>query len=333
MFFPIIHGLQFRTRKPRALKPLHRLTACWPALLLLGLPFFFVGGPGFHSPRSFARAWDFGHVLYFGLFTLWLGKSRFARRFRPVPRLLLLLALPFLTGYLIEWLQFLANGRSPTFDDMIRNLLGAAFALCFLLRPGFQAGFRKTLFTLARGLVLLCFLAALHPTIAALWDEFQARRQFPVLAGFESRYELSRWYHPGQLKLERQVVRHGAGAALVRLSTAKYSGVTLHHFPHDWRGYRFLRFSAYNPLAEPLELHCRLDDESHRRAPGRPYADRFNARFDLQPGWNDLEISLEEAEAAPKGRRMDMANIVGFGLFVVEQKEPIAIRLDDVRLE
>ena len=33
------------------------------------------------------------------------------------------------------------------------------------------------------------------------------------------------------------------------------------------------------------------------------------------------------------GRRMDMARIIGFGLFVVERQEPIAIYLADVRLE
>ena len=318
---------------PRLLRAVRRFRRVAPPLLLLGLPFFFVGGPGFYSPRSFVQGWDLGHILYFSLFTLWLlNLKRFNRRgMAAVPRRALLLALPCAAALCIECLQFVVKGRAPSLRDLGLSALGAVLVLAFQdfsdrrprglpLRP------------LVRGAALILLVSALVPFARALGDEIRALRQFPVLAEFERPDELSRWYHVNQLRLEDRVVRSGKHSARIQLSTAKISGVTLLHFPGDWRGYARLRFSVYNPLPSPLELHCRLDDRRHRR--GREsFADRFNDRFTLRPGWNDLAVSLEEAAAAPRGRRMDMAHIAGFGLFVVERPQAVALYLDGVRLE
>jgi len=35
--------------------------------------FFFYGGPGYHSARSFQAAWNLGHILYFALVTGWIS--------------------------------------------------------------------------------------------------------------------------------------------------------------------------------------------------------------------------------------------------------------------
>ncbi len=305
----------------------------WPVLLFIGLPFFFLGGPGFHSARSFAELWNLGHILYFALFTLWLQRILRNAKISSLQGLTILFFLPFLVGFLIECLQYLVNGRSPSIADMLRNQLGVLTALVYQTWPQQKKNIPRCLAALLiRSLVALLLLAALTPVLTAVWDEQQAQRQFPLLADFESSHELSRWYYPRQLQLEDQIVRHGKKAARVQLSTAKYSGIALFHFPHNWQGYRWLRFSVYNPLQHSLELHCRLDDTEHRRQHG-PYEDRFNTRFTLKPGWNDLSISLQQAAASPRGRAMDMTSIKGFGLFVVKQQESIAIYLDHVYLE
>ena len=311
-----------------------RIIACWPILLLIGLPFFFVGGPGFHSARSFAHLWNLGHILYFALFTLWLLRLAPLRPTQLTAgyRLAILFFTPLLIGAAIEYLQYLSNGRSPSLGDVLRNQLGVCLALLFQNWSQYRGSLQRLLLLLLRGLALVLVCVALFPLLTALWDEHQARRQFPLLAGFESSYELSRWLYSRQLQQESQIVRHGHKAARVQLSTAKYSGIALFHFPKDWRGYRQLHFSVYNPLQVPLELNCRIHDTTHKRRYG-PYEDRFNTQFSLRPGWNDLSVSLQQVAAAPKGRAMDMANIAGFGLFVVEQKEAIAIFLDHVYLE
>ncbi|MDO5675089.1 MAG: hypothetical protein Q4G66_09265 [bacterium] len=306
----------------------------WPLLLLIGLPFFFVGGPGFYSTRSVVHLWDLGHVLFFAIFTLWLQRllPLQPRKRASAQSLAILFFLPFLAGFVVECLQFAANGRSPSIADMLRNQLGVIIALAFQGWPQYQTKIHRHALVLLRGLALALLVVALLPFLTAVWDEQQARRQFPLLADFESPYELSRWYYWKQLRLEHQIVRHGNSSARVQLSTAKYSGIALFHFPRDWRGYRKLHFSVYNPLATRLLLNCRLDDTVHRQRHG-PYEDRFNTQFSLKPGWNDLSVSLQQAAAAPKGRAMNMARIKGFGLFVVEQKEALAIYLDHVYLE
>ena len=77
-----------------------------PVLLVIGLPFFFVGGPGFYSARSRVHLWDLGHILYFGLFTLWLTglASDWQAALSRGRRLALLVLLPFVAGLIIECL-------------------------------------------------------------------------------------------------------------------------------------------------------------------------------------------------------------------------------------
>lgn len=311
---------------------MRRILSCWPLLLFVGLPFFFLGGPSFRSARSYSQLWNLGHILYFALLTLWLQRLPALRR-DTLPaghRLALLFLCPLLIGIVIECLQFLSNGRTPSIADICRNQLGVITALVFQRPLPWRTDFRP-LSAFLRGGTLFLLLLALLPLGRALWDERQARRQFPLLADFESPFELDRWLYPRQLQQEKSIVRHGRRAARVQLSTARYSGIALFHFPGNWQGYRWLRCSVYNPLATPLELNCRIHDAAHRRH-GNRYEDRFNTRFLLRPGWNDLEVSLQQVATAPKNRPMDMQAIEGFGLFVVEQEQPLSLFLDHVYL-
>ena len=329
MFTPLFGRPADPRPSPRLLRAVRRFRRIAPLLLCCGLPFFFVGGPGFYSARSFVHGWDLGHILYFGLLTLWLsGLKPFHRHsMSPIRRSALLFLLLGATAALIEALQFTTHGRVPSLRDLLYSLLGVTLVLVF---QDFSQ--RRAVLIVSRGLVLLLLAAALLPLGRALRDELRAWRQFPVLAEFEDQGELSRWYHVNQLRLEDRIVRSGKHAARVQLSTAKISGVILLHLPHDWRGYRRLCFSVYNPLSLPLEINFRLDDQQHRRRHGS-FHDRYNTRFSLRPGWNDLVVSLDEAARAPRGRRMDMAHIAGFALFVVEHPTAIALYLDRVRLE
>ena len=301
--------------------------------LLLGLPLFFLGGPSYHSSRSFAHLWNLGHILYFALFTRWLHLALVKRLATAIPAkkiLILLLVIPFLIGLALEISQFLVTGRNPDIFDLLRNELGVALALAFAQQP-LGLFLSKNWRRIIKGTVFVVLLATASPLVFALVDESLAVEKFPILSDFESSLELSRWMNPAQLQEETKIVRHGTQAARVQLSTNKYSGVSLFHFPGDWRGFSMLHFSVYNPLAFPLALNCRIHDTKHKLH-GSLYHDRFNTIFELTPGWNDLAVSLKEVEDAPKERKMDMRHIEGFGLFVVQQKEPLSIVLDYVYL-
>ena len=297
------------------------------SLLLTGLPFFFLGGPGYQSGRSFQGAWDLGHILFFALLgALLLGLINR----RPAPpaygrTFAFVFTAVFAAGLAVELLQMQSGGRTPDVTDLVRNQLGCLLAFAIFAPRDwrwtrlFRAG--------VAGLLVL----ALWPLSRALIDETLAARQFPVLADFETPFETRRWVHPSQLRTQTDIVRHGDRAARVQLSTARFSGVSLFHFPGDWRGYRSLRFSVYNPREEPMELNCRIHDVHHRDH-GNAFQDRYNQQFQLHQGWNDLNVSLDRVRAAPRGRTMDLARIEGFGLFVVQQPRPLTIYLDHVVL-
>ncbi len=299
-------------------------------ILLACTPLFFWGGPGYYSSRSFQAAWDLGHILFFLLVTFCLNDIRKEKEAgSEIVYFLAVFLFVFCTGLLIETLQMLGSNRSPGLDDMLRNQLGCLAAFAFSNRSALFA--HQPARRLFRGGVVALLIVAAWPLSRALIDEFLAARQFPVLADFETPFERFRWVNIDQLQVENEEVRHGRRSVRVQLSTNKYSGVALFHFPGDWRGYRTLHWSVFNPQDNPLPINCRIHDVHHKQN-AMEFSDRFNQQFLLDSGWNDLVVPLEKVRAAPKGREMDMARIEGFGLFVIQQPRAQAIYLDYVYL-
>ncbi len=300
-------------------------------LLLIGSPFFFLGGPEYHSPRSFHAAWDLGHILYFSLGSCLLRSYlRKLNAARSLPRLFFLTFISvLLVGSAIEVLQMFCDGRSPDIFDVLRDQLGCLTAFAFFIRPVlFGKQWQQHLF---RGIVLILLAIAVWPLSRSLLDEYLAAKQFPVLADFETPFERYRWVDMQFLSEETGEVRHGKKAARLQLSTAQYSGISLFHFPGDWQGYQTLRFSVYNPKTANLVLNCRIHDVHHKEH-HLAYEDRFNQQFTLHQGWNDLVVPLEKVKNAPRERAMDMQHIERFGLFVMQQPSPLEIYLDHVHL-
>ena len=299
------------------------------AILLLLL---FVGGLGDHQPRFLKQAWNLGHVVAFALWSYLAATSwrRLAERSWG-GQFWVLMLLALLVGGLTEVLQGRFFGRDASVADVLRDGVGALVTTAFLLPARHQLSPRPRRFLW--GAVLLALGVTLLPLGRALVDEALARRQFPVLADFETPFEIDRWQGRGTMTTDRSLARHGHSSSRIMLSPpSRYPGVSLYDFPGDWRGYTALRFSLYSPAATPRTVHCRVHDQWHRRH-GQHYADRFSTSFELHGGWNDIVIPLATIVAAPKGRRMDMAAIEGFGIFVVDPREPVTLWLDQVRLE
>lgn len=298
-------------------------------LLLTGVPFFFIGGPAYHTARSFKECWNLGHVLFFFLAT-WLVVSLRASRQLPQKDWFFFIWV-FLgvlgSGICIELLQKASGGRAVDGWDLYRNQLGclAAF-VCTASLPLTQKG-NRLLMLMLTGLLLV----AARPLYQALADEQAARNQFPVLSDFETPFEQMRWRDIHQLSRQQKFVRHGRYGLRVQLSTATYSGTSLFYFPHDWRDYKRLYFSVFIPDTDFLFLHCRINDTLHNQH-GLRFDDRFHKRFTLQPGWNDLSVALQDVRTAPATRLMDMEHIEGLGLFVIRQKRTHVLYLDHVYL-
>nr|WP_320010689.1 VanZ family protein [uncultured Desulfobulbus sp.] len=272
--------------------------------------------------------WDLGHVLFFAFatfFFLQIAEKKMLQ-WKLWQLIISVLFTVVAAGSCIEWLQSLTSDRSPDIMDVVRNQIGCFFALSFskvtsqLCIPRIKLKFLKAL-----AVVLLLF--ACIPLIKAFSDEQVARSQFPLLADFETPFEISRWTNTLHLFDERTHVRHGSHALRVQLTTAKYSGTALFHFPGNWQGYSFLHWSVYNTLTSSLPITLRIHDVEHKKH-GSQYSDRFNRVFQLQPGWNDLTVNLEDVRSAPKNRSMDMKHIELLGFFVIQLSEPSAIIVD-----
>jgi len=294
---------------------------------LLIFPFFFISGPAYQSARSFQEFWNLGHLVFFVLFAILLYYYLLPQSLPSFSRICLSLVMVILVGVGIEIAQLGSSGRTVGWDDIFRDLAGAG--LVFFWQVG-TSGNNRFAIIIARITAGLIAAVCLVPLGCALLDEYQARREFPLLSGFEHRFELGRWADAGRLRQVKYPVRAGKYSAEIRLTTDKYSGVSLFHFPQDWRGKKALAFSVFNP-GEPIELLFRVHDRLHT-GDNQEYQDRFNGGRVLARGWNDIAIPMTAIHDAPASRKMDLAHIRGVGLFVMDQPESRLLYLDDVRL-
>ena len=302
-------------------------------LLLIGSTLLFVGGPDYFSSRSLKHFWDIGHILYFVLFTVLLSRWTLVSRMRLIWQWITILSITFLLGVSIEFMQY-GTTRTPNTGDVIRDMAGSLLVLVFgplgkKLQP---INRRRSL----QSFVIVLVLVLLWPFVRSLIDEAISRYQFPLLSGFETPFEIDRWEGGDRLSVE-SIASISKGSALngkllkLSLTTDKYSGVKLRYFDGNWISARKLKISLYNSDTDPLQITCRIHDLLH--IDGYPeYEDRYNRRFLLMQGWNQIEIDLDEVKESPSSRNMDMSHIRGLGLFVVSLPVPRILYLDEVRL-
>ncbi len=296
-------------------------TAVLTALLFAGAPRRLWG-------RSALHLWDLGHVALFFCAGALVVRSRPLIRWNFSSQAGTVLASAAALGVLTELVQSRFQ-RTPDVGDFGRDMLGAALALAFV-SPAAGRLPRAARRVLRLG-VFAWLAVQMVPATAALLDEHLAKHQFPVLADFETPLEADRWTGNAGFSVTGDHPRKGRRALRVRLGTEQYSGVQLVHFPGDWRGYRELAFSAFNPAPEPLVLVCKVFDETHRQR-GSPLSDRFNRQITLEPGWNDVEIPLDEIRAAPADRVLDLARVANLSWFSIRLPEPRTFYLDAVEL-
>ncbi len=294
--------------------------------ILFSLSLF--AGPGYHQTRSLESLWNLGHIMLFALliyflleFWPWLQRQKQGRQ------ILLVFLITLMLGVGIELTQAALGSGNPDLKDVVRDLLGGVLPPVFSARIRFRSGLRFGLKTI----LLLLIIVALLPTGLAALDEYRAQTRFPLLGDFESRLELTRWIGDADFRLSTTKVWHGRKSLKIRLTTERYSGVSLVYLPSDWSAYSTLHFHIYNPDSLPLTLTARIHDARHVKN-GQPYSDRFNKRFTVHAGWNEIIMDLNEVKSAPRTRTMDMKKIKNFAVFATRLPASRVIYLDDVFL-
>lgn len=215
--------------------------------------------------------------------------------------------------------------RDASWEDVFNDMVGVVCALAIHL----ACTRREKLATSTRAVSMLvalgCIAAYVTPIVNMARAYVHRNSQFPVIASFDSRIELSWIVGYG---IRRDVID---GVLEVEFIRKVFPGFTFHEPVPDWRRYKTLVIDAENPeAAEVLHLGIRIHDRGH----GRVYTDRFNRLFDVGPGVRrELRIPLDDVHRAPRNRLMNMAQISDVTLFRTKEGGSQRLRLHGVRLE
>ncbi len=273
---------------------------------------------------------NFGHVPLFTVvagMALWaLDRENWVRTMRKnyVKAFVISAALSLAT----ETIQHFMPERSFQEGDIVNDLIGAGvfLLLAYQYRRKLPLRTRVAISTAA----VFSLLTASLPVLGAAVDELRARWDYPLLGSFETHKEMERWKsEESYFERVRMHATQGKFSLEAILPTGLYPGITMDYPPRDWRGYDTLAFDAFLEEEYPLPLTIRINDLAHNEE----YEDRYNRTFTLQPGPNQVAISLSEVEHAPQGRLMDMEHISILCLFSYKLHEPRTVYFDNFRLE
>ena len=295
-------------------------------LALIFAVLLFVGGPDSSSLRSFRYVWGMGHLFCFALWTYFYVQWRSDQSFKR--QVIEVFVLTFLVGGMVELIQS-QIGREAAWQDVVNDLIGSMLGMAFIADSRRKISLWALRTFQVPVLLLACW--SLFPVAQVLVDDVIARWQFPLLSGFETPLEVSRWSGSAHREVSTDVSFSGQSALKIRLTTQLYSGLGLKDFPRDWSNYHSISLQVFNPELKPLKLHFRVHDLYHSDH-DNAYSDRFNATFYLHKGWNHLQVPLQKIAHAPKTRQLDLTQIGGMGIFVGKIPQNRIIYLDDVRL-
>lgn len=299
-------------------------------IIIIGTVLFFWGGPDYHSNRSIKYIWNFGHIIFYCILSSVLllnwNKLKLQSYYYQV---FWIIIITFFLGLIVEIIQADIN-RSPDMGDLLRNFMGSFIALFFIAPKKNEIRFCKL--CLSKSILLLLIAFQILPGINFLRDERHANIEFPLLSGFESKIELTRWTGDADFILSKETKNTGNSSLKIFLKTSKYSGIFLKYFPREWSLYNILSFKIFNPQNDFSKITFRIHDKKHTEGE-QVYTDRFNKTCTLFKGWNTIEVNLDKVRNAPLKRKMNMNDIYGFGIFVTSQKKNKIIYLDDVVLK
>lgn len=272
---------------------------------------------------------NFGHVPLFGIVTaivLWIIDWRNWPATSPRNYVLAGAAACGLALF-SELLQLLVPGRFFQLDDIVNDMVGSMLFL--LIAYQHKRGLRKITRLAMNGLACMLLFCAGIPVLPAALDDMRARRDFPILASFETGREMDRWKIEEGYERSSLHATHGIRSLRVDLAPGMFPGVTMSYPPRNWHGFDTMSFNVFLAGKTTLPMTVRINDLAHTEE----YDDRYNSTFTLSPGQNTIAIKLADVEHAPKGRLMDMEHISVLCIFSYKLHEPRTVYFDNFRLE
>ena len=286
------------------LPPRKALAAALPALLLAALLHLVPTGQRSLLADQFLDALHApGFAVLTGALLLYLCPRPQDRR-----RVAIIVALACVMAAGLESAQ-IVTGRDADAGDLLADLIGigAAAAAWFALRGRRLAVLPAVTF----GLI------ALAPPIAAAHALLQQTRLFPVLADFESGWQLRMTARGPQGSVSVAPApanwpsAAGSRVARIELGTTGQPGIELR--PRgDWRGYEnlvvLIGAAGSREFDATLRIHDRRHDQDH--------ADRFNRIIRLTQQPAEFRFALRDIARLDNGRELDVGAIEALILFV-----------------
>jgi hypothetical protein len=230
-------------------------------------------------------------------------------------------------------------GRSFQYSDILNDIIGgyAGLFIAQIQLLSNTAKSRKVEHKFSKQLtyiflVLMLSLYSGRSFIKAAINEYNLRTDFPIMSDFETPFERDRW-RANRVKTEigDTYAKSGSKGMKVTFLPATYPSINLRDFITDWTDFQSLRISIFNPKNHTIKIVLKIDDHIHHHR-GYRFEDRFNMTFNIDQGWNDLSIPLNDIRNAPNNRMMAMNEIFSVSLFMIRVKQPKTIYIDDVYL-
>jgi hypothetical protein len=151
-----------------------------------------------------------------------------------------------------------------------------------------------------------------------------------VLYDFENDSDLDRlnWKCRVLYALSPQHATHGGRSLRMDLYPSAYPGLSPRLSRHDWRGFEALCLDVFNPTEKALFITVRIDDKKDYP----DYRDRYNHRFAIQPGMNNLRIPIAGLITSGTHRQLNAGTIERFMFFMVNPAERHTLFVDYIRL-
>jgi hypothetical protein len=322
-----------------------RFWATWECILwaAVGLPILYIAirfdrpGGGILWPRIY----DILHVvlsLVLALILVRLSRRLLVGFFRsPLPHYALAATFAAGVGGGIEVLQLLTHGDA-SIRDFIRDVLGSAAGLCIALsRERYERWpFRSSIAHRwgARAAAAAALALAFLPIARTLTVLNMRNRAFPRLCGFEASWERQLVEPTGGALLTTEkppkefTLAQGQFVGKVAFAPDSLSGLALKNFPPNWSTFSSLQFEVYSDSKSVVPLELRVHDGKHRNQ----YSDRFNLTLQVEPGQTTVTVPLADIRKGPAYRTMDMTNIKGVIVFIVNPAQHQSLYFDEFRL-
>ncbi|NOY72347.1 MAG: hypothetical protein GXP14_08220 [Gammaproteobacteria bacterium] len=220
-------------------------------------------------------------------------------------------------------------GRTASLADIQLSLLGTFIALSGMLV------WRTVKNSLLKMMSLFLLVLAVGWIVQPVWSEWRSlwwrEQQFPLLGDFEHKLETKLWSAHGQhtrVSLSDQHAVSGLHSLQVEINKGVWLGVRYAAGDQDWRKYKTLTMTFYNP-GTAFNMNLRIDDGVNAFP---KYSERYNGEFQIGEGATTLLIPLANIAASPKSRLLDLSRIRKMILFLSKNEKPRLFYLDSVRL-